>query len=77
MSRSKLTPDEIRHRLINQLATLDDPIDVAALRVTGTGPNWKAVLVAPGRRLDEAQLAALYEARRRLAADVDLDPSGA
>lgn len=76
MPRSKLTPDQIRHRLINQLATLDDPIEVSSLHVIGTGPNWKAVLVAPGRRLDEAQLAALYEARTRLAAEVDLDPCG-
>lgn len=75
--RCKLTPEQIRHRLINQLATLEDPIDVASLRVTGAGSNWKAMLVAPGRRLDEAQLAALYEARRRLAAEVDLDPGGA
>lgn len=74
MPRRKLTIDEIRHRLISQLATLDDPIDVAALRVTGAGADWKAVLVTPGRRLDETQLAALYEARRSLAADVDLDP---
>lgn len=75
--RCKLTPDQIRHRLINQLATLDDPIEVSALRVVGTGPNWNAVLVPSGRRLDETQLAALYVARTRLAAEVDLDPGGA
>lgn len=74
MSRSKLSPEEIKHRLINELASLDDPIDVSALRIVGTGDVWKAVIVTRGARVDEAQLAALYEARRHLAASYDLDP---
>lgn len=75
--RCRLTHDEIRDRLITQLAALDDPIDVSTLRVTGAGPHWTAAFVSTGRRLDEAQLAALYEARSRLAADVDLDAGAA
>ena len=77
MSRSKLSSEEIRHRLINELASLDDPIDVSTLRIVGTGDVWKAVIVTRGARVDEAQLAALYEARRHLASCYDLDPGAA
>ena len=73
MQRSKLTPDDIKHRLISQLASLDDPIDVSALRIVGSGEAWQAVIVSSGARVDEAQLAALYEARRHLADCCDLD----
>jgi len=64
----RLTRDQAKARILQELDTLDNPIEAKCLDVEGSGKNWKTVYRPESARIDEVQFAALYEARQRMAA---------
>ncbi len=67
-----LTRDQVKARIVNELASLENPIDAICVDVVGNGKEWRTVYRPASPRIDEVQFAALYEVRQRLAAELVL-----
>jgi hypothetical protein len=73
MARSKLTREQVKAAVLAELSTIDcDPLDPRDLHIVGAGAKWRPMVRHRGSRIDEAQLAMIYEIGQRLVSGYDL-----
>jgi hypothetical protein len=73
MERCKLTREQVKAAVLAELSTINcDPLDPRDLHILGEGTKWKPIVRYQGSRIDEAQLAVIYEIGQRLVSGYDL-----
>jgi hypothetical protein len=72
MPRSVMTRHEVREAILSAIRAQDcEPLEAEELEISVTGAHWRPIVRRLGR-LDEAQLAAVYEIGRKLGSSYDL-----